>query len=82
DYTAALPCTVSAGKDGVQVDCTDGFVRKVFLILSACITDYPEQCLVACCRENLCPRCLVKPKQHGETVNSTMRDPGETLQVI
>ncbi|KAF7341442.1 hypothetical protein MVEN_01881400 [Mycena venus] len=45
-------------------------------------SDYLEQYLVACCRENSCPRCLVKPKQKGEPINSTMRNPGETLQVI
>jgi hypothetical protein len=68
-----------AGKDGVKMDCADGFVRKMFPILSAYIVsyiaDYPEQCLVAC------PRCLVKPKERSERVESTMRDPGETLQV-
>ncbi|KAJ7883702.1 hypothetical protein B0H14DRAFT_2564777 [Mycena olivaceomarginata] len=71
-----------AGKDGVKMDCADGFVRKMFPILSAYIADYPEQCLVARCRENSCPRCLVKPKGRGERIESTMRDPGETLQVI
>ncbi|KAJ6571039.1 hypothetical protein B0H10DRAFT_2107030 [Mycena sp. CBHHK59/15] len=72
----------AAGVDGVEMDCADGFVRRMFPILAAYIADYPEQCLVACCRENSCPRCLVKPKQRGEAVNSAMRDPGETLRVI
>ncbi|KAJ7617664.1 hypothetical protein DFH06DRAFT_1364378 [Mycena polygramma] len=78
----AWPPLRAAGKDGVKMDCADGFVRMIFPILSAYIADYPEQCLVACCRENACPRCLVKPKQRGEVVNSTMRDPDETLQVL
>ncbi|KAJ7623111.1 hypothetical protein DFH06DRAFT_1446810 [Mycena polygramma] len=72
----------AAGEDGVKMDCADGFVRMIFPILSAYIADYPEQCLVACCRENACPRCLVKPKERGETVKSTMRDPDETLKVL
>ncbi|KAJ7718084.1 hypothetical protein B0H16DRAFT_1433489 [Mycena metata] len=72
----------AAGEDGVEMDCSDGFVRRIFPILSAYIADYPEQCLVACCRENSCPRCLVNPKKRGETVNSTMRDPEETLRVL
>ncbi|KAF7328359.1 hypothetical protein MVEN_02551500 [Mycena venus] len=72
----------AAGVDGVKMDCADGFVRRMFPVLAAYIADYPEQCLVACCRENSCPRCLIPPKRRGEPVNSTLRDPGETLQVI
>ncbi|KAJ6582767.1 hypothetical protein B0H10DRAFT_1926495 [Mycena sp. CBHHK59/15] len=72
----------AAGNDGVRMDCADGFVRMMFPILSAYIADYPEQCLVACCRENSCPRCLVPPKKRGEPINSTLRDPDETLRVL
>ncbi|KAJ7463128.1 hypothetical protein B0H11DRAFT_2159912 [Mycena galericulata] len=78
----AWPPLKEAGRDGVQMDCADGFVRNMFLILSAYIADYPEPCLVACCRENSCPRCLVHPKQRGEPVTSTFRDPDETLHVL
>ncbi|KAJ7689554.1 hypothetical protein B0H17DRAFT_937114, partial [Mycena rosella] len=71
-----------AGNDGVKMDCADGFVRMMYPILSAYIADYPEQCLVACCRENACPRCLVHPKERGKAVNSTLRDPDKTLRVL
>ncbi|KAJ6611660.1 hypothetical protein B0H10DRAFT_2437370 [Mycena sp. CBHHK59/15] len=71
-----------AGKDGVQMDCADGFVRKMFLILSAYIADYPEQCLVACCRENSCPRCLVTPKCRGEKDYCDFRNPDDTLKAL
>ncbi|KAJ7453512.1 hypothetical protein FB451DRAFT_1519921 [Mycena latifolia] len=72
----------TAGKDGVRMDCADGFVRLMFPILSAYIADYPEQCLIACCRENSCPRCLVNPKERGDLDRAPWRDPGETLRIL
>ncbi|KAJ7158358.1 hypothetical protein C8R43DRAFT_882678 [Mycena crocata] len=72
----------AAGNNGMRMNCADGFVRKVFPILSAYIADYPEQCLIACCRENSCPRCLVAGNNRGEPVHSTLRDPAETLHIL
>ncbi|KAJ7893406.1 hypothetical protein B0H14DRAFT_3081378 [Mycena olivaceomarginata] len=72
----------TAGTDGVPMDCADGFVRRMYLILAAYIADYPEQCLVACCRENACPRCLVTPKRRGEFLDSPWRNRAETLRIL
>ncbi|KAF7344345.1 hypothetical protein MSAN_01915500 [Mycena sanguinolenta] len=72
----------AAGTEGVWMDCADGFVRRVFPILAAYIADYPEQCLVACCRENSCPRCLVAPAARGDTTDAPWRNPTDTVRII
>ncbi|KAJ7330893.1 hypothetical protein DFH08DRAFT_708629 [Mycena albidolilacea] len=71
-----------AGEDGVEMDCADGFVRKMYLILAAYIADYPEQCLVCCCGENSCPGCTCSPKCRGHTTHAPWRCPAETLAIL
>ncbi|KAJ7019294.1 hypothetical protein C8F04DRAFT_1182372 [Mycena alexandri] len=71
-----------AGREGVTMDCADGFVRKMYLIFAAYIADYPEQCLICCCKENSCPGCLCHPKRRGDTCHFRSRDPEETLRIL
>ncbi|KAJ7445474.1 hypothetical protein FB451DRAFT_1343619 [Mycena latifolia] len=57
---------VEAGKNGVDMVCADGF-----------IPDFPEQCLVACCKESRCPRCVVPRDKRGDPVASPLRNQGK-----
>ncbi|KAL1684462.1 hypothetical protein GGG16DRAFT_68253, partial [Schizophyllum commune] len=85
--THLVETLVDAGTTGVEMTCADGWVRRVFPILSAYIADYPEQCLVACIRENSCPRCTVAPNRRGvdpepRPVTTVWRDHDKTMAAL
>lgn len=73
---------VEAGTHGRHMVCADGHVRLIFPILAAYVADYPEQCLVACNKENRCPVCTVGSDQRGEHLLFSLRDPEDTLTAI
>jgi Plavaka transposase len=64
---------VDAGTEGVDMTCANGFICRIFPILAAFIADHPEQCLIACCKENYCPRCTVLPNKRGECMDAPLR---------
>ncbi|KAH9839785.1 uncharacterized protein C8Q71DRAFT_703179 [Rhodofomes roseus] len=71
-----------AGLEGREMTCADRCVRRVHPILAAYTADYPEQCLVCCCKENSCPRCTVPPPRRGEQLYSPPRNVNETLDAL
>ncbi|KAG1720298.1 hypothetical protein EDB19DRAFT_1930564 [Suillus lakei] len=77
-----LHSLIATGQDGVEMVCADSLVRRVHPILAAYVADFPEQCLVSCCKENHCPKCLVAANERGEGFDSTMCDPGSTKDIL
>ena len=73
---------VAAGRNGVEMVCADGYIHRVFPILAAFIGHHPEQCLVACCAENWCPKCLVPPHQRGANFQFPLRNQTQTTQTL
>lgn len=73
---------IEAGHGGVEMICADQNICRIFLILAAYIVDHPEQCLIACCKENHCPRCVVRPNQRGDHHNSPLQNVHETRTTL
>ncbi len=71
-----------AGKKGIPMVCTDGYECWAWPILAAYVADYPEQCLIACCKENCCPICNVSPKNQGSHVESTFHTPEKNFEML
>ncbi|KAJ7728990.1 hypothetical protein B0H14DRAFT_3518411 [Mycena olivaceomarginata] len=73
---------VEAGKKGVDMVCVDRFIRRVHPILAAYVADFPEQCLVACCKESRCPHCIVPHNERGANSPFSYRNCTETLALL
>lgn len=73
---------IVAGRDGVQMTCADGLIRRVFPILHSYVADHPEQCLVAGIKHNYCPLCEVDPREKGQLQEFTSRSYERTKDAV
>ncbi|KAN0094971.1 hypothetical protein V8E55_003258 [Tylopilus felleus] len=73
---------VAAGREGVDMVCADGLVRRVYPVLVAFIGDHPEQCLVVCCAENRCPKCHVPADQRGANFQFPSHNQDQTAHIL
>ena len=73
---------VAAGQEGVDMVCTDRLVRCVYPVLAAFIGDHSEQCLVACCTKNQCPKCHVPADQRGTNFQFPSCNQDQTAHVL
>ncbi|KAJ7127996.1 hypothetical protein C8R44DRAFT_548014, partial [Mycena epipterygia] len=74
-----MESVIKAGTSGHDMVCADSLVRNVWPIFAAYVADYPEQCLVSCCKENRCPICTVRPDERGDHKDHPLRDVRDTL---
>ncbi|KAH7880127.1 uncharacterized protein C8R40DRAFT_1158616 [Lentinula edodes] len=83
-WPTILEPLIAKGLAPTEMACADGYLRNMHALLAAYVGDYPEQCRVACCRENSCPRCTVAPTERGEPgpLNSMYRDPVMVVEAI
>jgi hypothetical protein len=80
--TSLLEPLIESGKSGVLMVCADGRTRRIHPILAAYVADHPEQCLVAGCQQNRCPKCLVPATGLGDPTQSELRNPQETMKIL
>ncbi|KAG9079264.1 hypothetical protein FS749_008660 [Ceratobasidium sp. UAMH 11750] len=72
-----------ASKNGIEMWCPDGRLRRVFPRIAAYVADWPEQNLQSCTSEGSCPICKTKYAGRGDLdQQAELRDCEETLGVL
>lgn len=73
----------TASRDGVEMWCADGQLRRVYPILASWIADWPEQNDIACTIRSGCPICKQKYKGCGKgRSNAPMRNWEDPLAAL
>ncbi|KAF8604766.1 hypothetical protein BDV93DRAFT_440104 [Ceratobasidium sp. AG-I] len=78
-----LATLCKASKNGVEMWCPDGRLRRVFPRVAAYTADWPEQNLQSCTSEGSCPICKAMYTGRGDLqVHADLRNRKETLGAI
>jgi hypothetical protein len=64
----------TAGITGIEVTSGNGAVCRGHPIFAMFIGDYPEQLLVACCKNGECPKCVVPHDSLGDNAEYPLRN--------
>ncbi|KAG8751037.1 hypothetical protein FRC12_012637 [Ceratobasidium sp. 428] len=71
-----------AGREGVEMWCADGWLRRVYPLLAAFVGDWPEQWDQACVVGSGCPKCLKRARGRGDERTANGRTRLSTLEAI
>ncbi|KAG8792140.1 hypothetical protein FRC12_007023 [Ceratobasidium sp. 428] len=71
-----------AGREGVEMWCADGRLRRCYPLLAAFVGDWPEQCEMACVVGSGCPKCLKRRKGRGNERRAGPRTRLSTLAAV
>ncbi|KAG2140010.1 hypothetical protein BD769DRAFT_1626352 [Suillus cothurnatus] len=58
---------IAAGNDGMEMACANSWIHH---------------CVVACCKQNQCMKCLVVAEERGDALDSVMHDPESTKDIL
>lgn len=72
-----------ASREGVDMWCADGCLRRVYPIVASFVGDWPEQNEMACTSQGGCPVCTTPHKGRGDLKQrAPLRKATETLAAI
>jgi Plavaka transposase len=64
---------IGAGTRGLKMTDSKGAVRMCYPFVAGYLADHPEQCLVNCCLQNVCPTTLATFRQMGDPTPAAPR---------
>ncbi|KLO06143.1 hypothetical protein SCHPADRAFT_986881, partial [Schizopora paradoxa] len=69
-------------KELVEMVSNDSMIRRCFIFLLAYVADHPEQCLVSCNAESMCPTCDIRQKDRGNLAGGETKDTQNLVNIL